>query len=43
MEEKNNICKYLAELSLGTTAYSIMTDCEKYGMSYECGLPIYRI
>lgn len=23
-------------LSLGTTAASIMTDCEKFGMSYGC-------
>ena len=26
----------MAELDLGTTASSIMTDCEKYGMCYGC-------
>ncbi|MEQ2677985.1 hypothetical protein AAAU98_14675 [Enterocloster citroniae] len=26
----------LAELGLGITAASIMTDCERYGMSYGC-------
>ena len=25
-------------LSLGTTAASIMTDCEKFGMAYGCQL-----
>ena len=34
MEEKIAFAYTLAELGLGVTASSIMTDCEKYGMSY---------
>lgn len=26
----------IAELALGETAASVMTDCEKYGMMYGC-------
>lgn len=36
MEEKIAFSNTLAELSLGITASSIMTDCEKYGMCYGC-------
>ena len=37
MEEKIAFAYTLAELGLGVTASSIMTDCEKYGMRYGCG------
>ena len=33
---KQEFANTMAELDLGTTASSIMTDCEKYGMCYGC-------
>jgi hypothetical protein len=35
-ETKINFAGELAYQGLGVTAYSIMTDCEKFGMTYGC-------
>ncbi len=31
-----NFAGTITKLDLGTTASSVMTDCEKYGMTYGC-------
>ena len=36
MSGKISFANELAHRDLGTTAASIMTDCERYGMSYGC-------
>lgn len=36
MDEKMIFANTLAEIVLGTTASSIMNDCEKYGMVSGC-------
>ena len=36
MSDKQNFANTIVELDLGVTAVSIMTDCEKFGMTYGC-------
>ena len=36
MSDKLDFAGTMAELHLGVTAASIMTDCEKFGMAYGC-------
>jgi len=31
-----NFAKTITEIDLGAMASSVMTDCEKYGMTYGC-------
>ena len=31
-----DFARTIVEIDLGVTASSVMTDCEKYGMSYGC-------
>lgn len=37
-----NFARTIVEIDLGTSASSVMTDCEKYGMTYGCdeGCPV---
>jgi len=36
MSDKQNFANTIVELDLSVTAVSIMTDCEKFGMTYGC-------
>jgi len=33
-----NFSKTITEIDLGVMASSVMTDCEKYGMTYGCNV-----
>ncbi len=35
---KSGFANTITELDLGTTAASIMTDCERYGMTWGCDI-----
>ncbi len=36
MKNKNSFANTITEMDLGITASSIMTDCEKFGMTWGC-------
>jgi len=42
--EKMNFANTITEMDLGAMASSVMTDCEKYGMTWGCntGCPVLR-
>jgi len=42
--EKMNFANTITEIDLGAMASSVMTDCEKYGMTWGCntGCPVLR-